>query len=97
MLKGNLGTVHCAGRPAKSRRWGPNVCGWNRKRKHKLQTYIGDNTTEYKNTYGDKTRVDCWKVGREGREVTIPLLALLENRQQYLKEILFGNTRYYAV
>ena len=49
-------------------------------------------TTKYQNTYGDKTRVDCWKVGREWREVTIPLLALLENRQQYLEEILFGNT-----
>ena len=49
-------------------------------------------TTKYQNTYGDKTRVDCWKVGREWREVTIPLLALLENRQQSLEEILFGNT-----
>ena len=66
--------------------------------KNTKQRHIyGDKTTKYKNTkhkYGDKTLVGCWKVGREGREVTIPLLALLENRQQYLEEILFGNTRY---
>ena len=46
------------------------------------------------NTKTQKTLAGCWKVGRKGREVTIPLLALLENRQQYLEEILFGNTRY---
>ena len=49
---------------------------------------------KYKHAYGDKIQAGCWKVGREEREVTIPLLALLENRQQYLEEILFGNTRY---